>query len=265
MFKKVKKITIRIIITVFFSLLFLKGSLYIPIKTLHSTIADKVVFVQTFAKAFEDHFIFIGETYKTVYYSSKKDQDYEKKYRELLALKKSNKALERENLLFREKLKFKKKYKRRLIAAEVISRSADNWGRYVVVNRGSKEGIKDGSVVINEDGLVGYVTNVFKYSSKIVLITDPVVKISCRNARTKEIGILQGNIYFPCKLTYIRYNSDIKEGDLLLSSGYSLNIPKNLPVGKVSSIKKKKRKIFLDVEVQPAVNISKLDIVFFIK
>jgi len=119
--------------------------------------------------------------------------------------------------------------------------------------------------VINEQGLVGYAYTVFPESTKVVLLTDPLTQISCINQRSGEIGILNGQLNKPLQLNYIGNNSDVQEGDLLLTSGHSLRFRKALPVAKITKAVVVRNNYYKNVTAEPLVDLTKLDIVFFIK
>ena len=152
----------------------------------------------------------------------------------------------------------------RLLAAEVIGRSGSNWFSVIEINRGSLDNVIPDSAVLNEEGLVGRVFEVSQSSSKVMLITDPSSAVSALDPATGDMGIAAGNSVGPLKIQYMSATAAIKEGDKFTTSGMSDIFPKGIVIGTVRSTSKKDYDIFQKVDVDPAVNFSKLNKVFVI-
>jgi rod shape-determining protein MreC len=174
-------------------------------------------------------------------------------------------GLASENDRLRGALSFRaKSFISRLLPAEIIGRSGSNWFNVVEINRGSADNVVADSAVINDEGLVGRVFDVSKFSSKVLLITDPSSAVSVVDATTGDMGIASGNSMGPLKILYIAATAAVKEGDKISTSGMSDIFPKGVTVGMVRSVSKKDYDIFQKVSVGTAVNFSKLDKVFVI-
>ncbi len=152
----------------------------------------------------------------------------------------------------------------RLLPAEIIGRSGSNWFNVVEINRGSEDKVAPDCAVINEEGLVGRVFEASRFSSKVLLITDPSSAVSVVDAETGDMGIASGNAMGPLRILYISATAAIKEGDRIATSGMSDIFPKGVTVGVVRSVSKKDYDIFQKVSVGTAVNFSRLDKVFVI-
>ena len=126
-------------------------------------------------------------------------------------------------------------------------------------------GIEENAAVITEEGiLVGQVRQVFKNFSKILFIADPNFKINAKVAGSDTVGIARGALKDGLLFDLIVQGDQIKEGDLIVSSGNDL-MPSALNIGTVSLVEVNETKIFKKVKIMPAVNKIKLGRVLIIK
>ncbi|GBR72272.1 rod shape-determining protein MreC [Candidatus Termititenax spirochaetophilus] len=235
------------------------------LERLPASIADKFVYLQEFERNTELWFGDFAEAIHLVALKRERDRNYEVLYRQQNAETSLLYALTYENNRLRNAMRFQRGYSGRLIPAEVTGRGADNWFRFVTVNKGSKDGIKKNMIAIDAQGLVGYIHEEGKISAKVMLITDPLVNVSCINERNGEIYVLVGKDNDRLELKYATLHSDIREGDRLLTSGYSYQYKKGLLVGVVSNVSLPKNNLSKKVTVRPAANLSGLDVIFFVQ
>jgi rod shape-determining protein MreC len=171
----------------------------------------------------------------------------------------------RENEKLRNALNFRSKnVMSRLLPAEIIGRSGSNWFNIIEINRGSADKVATDSAVINSEGLVGRVFDVSQYSSKVLLITDPSSAVSVLDTAMGDMGIASGNSIGPLKIRYLSATATVKIGDKIITSGMSDIFPKGVIVGVVRSVNKKDYDVFQKVDVDPAVNFSRLDKIFVV-
>lgn len=174
------------------------------------------------------------------------------------------KEVARENERLREILEFEKKFPLKLLPAQVIGREATNWNKVIFINKGSADGLKRNFPVITPDGLVGQLLELTPHQSKIMTILDSNSRVAAIIERNRIQGIIYGTNNLWCQLNYISLREEIQEGDLVISSGAGGIFPKGLPIGKVSSVKKKETELFQNIEVEPLVNFSQLEEVMVI-
>ncbi len=153
-----------------------------------------------------------------------------------------------------------------LLTARVISRSPSNWYKYLLINKGSKQGIKKGMPVICPEGLVGQVGSVSRESAQINLITDREVAVGVILQESRETnGIVEGrgdsNLL---RMSNIPYYSPIKEDDRVISSGLSVLYPQGVDIGLVKSISREPGGLLLCADIEPLVNFDKLEEVLII-
>ncbi|MCX5748735.1 MAG: rod shape-determining protein MreC [Candidatus Saganbacteria bacterium] len=172
-----------------------------------------------------------------------------------------------ENRQMRGLLNFKRKdpFVMSLLAAEVVSRSASSWFEVVTADKGTADGVHAEKAVINESGLVGRVIEADKYSSRIMLITDPGCGISVAIKRTGNIGSASGLGEGKMRIRYIDSAADVRVNDEVVTSGNSSVFPKGLIVGRVSSTGKKDYDLFQQVMIDTAVDFSNLEKIFILR
>jgi len=122
------------------------------------------------------------------------------------------------------------------ISAAVISRKTGSWWRQIILNKGSRNGVKVGSTVIGPGGLLGRVNNTSLFTSSVTLLTAPESKLGVWVDRIQINGLLVGlGDDYPSLILYSK-DADIKVGDFVSSSPASSLLPPNIPIGIVQSI-----------------------------
>jgi len=152
----------------------------------------------------------------------------------------------------------------RYTSASVIGKDPSPFLHYIIINRGSDDGIKRGMPVVSEKGLIGRISNVIPAASRVQLITDPRSRLSIRIQPTNVEGILSGSITGELVLDFIPQDANISTSDLVLTSGLGGDYPPNILIGQVSGIKKQDYALFQSGSVQPTVDFTKLEIVLII-
>lgn len=153
------------------------------------------------------------------------------------------------------------------VNATVVNRNMGYWYNNLVIDKGSKNGVKKGDAVIISKGLIGKITSVSNFSSTVKLLTSDEIsnKISVKiNSKDEYLyGLLIGydkeyNIY---KIEGITDSDNIKEGDLVTTTGLTDYFPSGLLIGTVSKIVKDEYDLNSIVEVTPSVNFEDISIV----
>ncbi len=191
-----------------------------------------LVFVRISKGAFyKDFYYFIskpfwpGQFQKEIILKSR-DQEYLIK---LNLLKKDNKRL-------RQILSLQELSNNYDISAAVISRKTGSWWRQIILNKGSKDGVEVGHIVVGPGGLLGRVKDTSLFTSSVTLITSPESKLGVWVDRIQINGLLVGlGDDYPVLILYSK-DADIKVGDFVSSSPASTLLPPNIPIGIVQSI-----------------------------
>jgi len=171
---------------------------------------------------------------------------------------------QRENHELRQMLKMPQPANGRLIAAEVVSGDATDYARRVVINAGAPQGVRPKDVVFNGQGVIGQVIEVDEQygTSTVLLLTDRMSGVGAMVRRTAARGLLQGTGGSTCALTYLDWHADVREGDLIVTSGDSKIFPKGLVLGRVLKVRKDKTYSQTSAEVDPAARLDQLSAVW---
>jgi rod shape-determining protein MreC len=171
-----------------------------------------------------------------------------------------------ENANLREQLYFKlanPTYE--MLAAEVIGYDPSNLLHYIVIDRGSQDGIVSGMPVVTARGLVGKVSATYPRSARVMLLTDPASSVSALIQSSRATGIIQGQGRAGLIMRYVEQNEQVEVGDIVLSSGLGGNLPKRLVIGTVTSVTRAQVEMFQEVQVQSAVQFDRLEMVLVIQ
>lgn len=139
--------------------------------------------------------------------------------------------------------------------AQVIGTDTNPLKQIVVLNKGKQDGVQVGQTVIDEDGVLGQIINVYPNTSRLLLITDEQQSVAVTVKRTGQRGIVTGEgIPSSLRLNYVFKTSDVRVGDELVSSGLGGRIPAGFRVGRVALIKDTQADNFRSINVTPAAN-----------
>lgn len=156
-------------------------------------------------------------------------------------------------------LRLKENFIKKGIIARVIARDPSHWSQFIVINKGSKDGIKKNTVLINSDGLVGKVVAAGSRSARAILLTDNEARASALNQRTRDGGLIEGVGGLMLKMTYLDRQSKIQVGDVIITSGLGGIYPKGIPIGKVELVGGEKKYVGLYALIKPFVSFAKLE------
>jgi rod shape-determining protein MreC len=163
--------------------------------------------------------------------------------------------LTQENIQLRELLNLRAQIAGPAKAVEVLYDTADPYTDRIVVDGGQVAGIVKGSAVIDASGVVGQVTRVYPLVSEVTLLTDRDQSIPVMNARTGTRHVAVGNpamLDGALELKFVPSGADIKQGDLLTTSGIDGVYPPGLHVGQVSRIDRRVDSSFARVHATPS-------------
>ena len=166
-------------------------------------------------------------------------------------------ALEAENARLRAMLGAATRVADRALAAELLEVSLEPFSRRLLVRRGADDGAYIGQPAIDAHGIVGQVTKVAPHVSTITLITDPSHAIPVLDNRSGLRAVVFGSgDQDSLTVPYLTAVADIKEGDLLVSSGMGGVFPAGYPVAYVTHIENNPGESFLRISARPAAQIN---------
>ena len=161
-----------------------------------------------------------------------------------------------ENQRLRDLLQLRPSLAVRSLAAEVMYEASDPYSRKVFIDRGQTHGVKRGSPVINDAGVLGQVTRVYPLSAEVTLLTDRDAAIPVLNTRTQQrsaaFGGAGGGANPTMELRFMAGNADVQPGDVLTTSGIDGVYPPGLPVAKVATVDRRADTGFARIQLAPA-------------
>jgi len=167
-------------------------------------------------------------------------------------------SLAAENVRLRQLLNSAEMVKDRVLVAELIGISPDPLTHRVIVNKGLQHGVYLGQPLLDAAGLMGQVVEVSDYTSQVLLITDAThalpVQVNRNGVRAVAEGI--GDLY-QLKLRHLANTVDVREGDLLVSSGLGQRFPVGYPVAKVVSVVHDPGQPFARVVARPEAQLNR--------
>nr|MBI2905418.1 rod shape-determining protein MreC [Chloroflexota bacterium] len=153
---------------------------------------------------------------------------------------------------------------RRYVTADVVSRDPSLFLRYVLLNKGSRDGLVRGMPVVTDKGLVGQITEVTPNASKVLLITDATSAVAVRLQTSRAEGMVTGQQSGELRLNFISVDVDLKPDEIILTSGLGGQFPTGLVVGRVVSTRKRTFDVFQEADVQSAIDFDQLETVLII-
>lgn len=184
---------------------------------------------------------------------------------ETLSLKAKIDNLESENDFLRRAARISQKFDYPIIYAGIFNLNLVPAGYNVLLNKGVRDGISEGDVVVTTEGiLVGKIQKVMQNFSRVLFISDFEFKVTVKVINSETTGIARGVLNKGMLLDFIVQGDEIKEKDVLISTGNDL-FPPGLIVGSVDSIEDNETQMFKNVRVRPAVNDVRLGRVLVVK
>lgn len=150
------------------------------------------------------------------------------------------------------------------VAATVIGREISPFIKYIIIDKGSNQGVRHGMPVVTQQGLVGRIDAVIANASRVQLITDANSVVNVQMQSGKIDGQLRGTLTGEIILEMIPQDALIEPGEVILTSGLGGNFPSNIFIGQVLSIRKLENALFQSASVQPIVDIESLSAVLVI-
>ncbi len=155
--------------------------------------------------------------------------------------------------------------------ATVIGRNPDRWNEILIINKGSKDGIKQDMPVITANGLIGKVKNSQSFTSTVQLLSsmDPTNRISAEIQAGEEsyFGLIEG--YDKEKglllLKRIPAEAKVEKGQNVISSGKGGVFPKGLPIGKVVEVVPAEYGLTQTAYIKPGANFYDIEHVMVVK
>ncbi len=169
-----------------------------------------------------------------------------------------NAALWLENERLRSLLSGAERVDEEVRLVELIGVNPDPFQHQVIINKGSENLVRLGQPILDAGGVMGQVTEMSHYTSRVMLITDArhalPVEINRNGFRTIALG--KGELG-ELELDHVPDTADIVKGDLVITSGLGGRFPRGYPVAIVSDVIRDPGQQFARVRVMPTALLDK--------
>jgi rod shape-determining protein MreC len=159
----------------------------------------------------------------------------------------------------RQLLSLQQEYQHSFLAARVIGKEQGAFSRSLWINKGSAHGLKPGMPVMVSQGVIGRITDISWHNSKVMLLIDQSSNVDALIQRTRAQGIVRGAGTRDCVMRYVSKTQDVREGDLVLTSGLSNIFPRGLLIGRVSHVGRTDFGLFLQINVVPFADFASIE------
>ncbi|MDX5378196.1 MAG: rod shape-determining protein MreC [Halomonas sp.] len=167
-------------------------------------------------------------------------------------------SLTAENVRLRELLGAAARTEAEYITAELLSLDADPFTHQMVIDRGRRNGVYVGQPVLDASGLVGQVTAVSAYSSRVLMVADASHALPIQVNRNGLRFVLQGSgQYDALRVVHVPDTADIRQGDLLVTSGLAGRFPSGYPVARVTEVVHDPGQPFARVTAEPVARLQR--------
>ena len=170
------------------------------------------------------------------------------------------KELQEENSRLKKLLNLSQAQKRNPIVAQVIANDFLSQNELIVINKGSRQGIKKYMGVLHTKGVVGYVFRVSPYSSQVISLHNKLSSLPARFQKSRLKGLIEGRkdlglLHFKYFKPPRNQKLSTQTGDVIVTSS-SLFFPSGIPVGEAIHVQKN------NIQVKPYVDVSQIEEVF---
>ena len=155
----------------------------------------------------------------------------------------------------------------RVVHGKIVSNTVSQLRNFLIVNKGSTDGIKKDMSVISGKGPVGVVIDVSENFCSIMSILNKDNNVSVRNKSTLNVGQLRwkGGDIMVAQLEEIPKHIKLKKGEIIETSGYSSYYPAGLPVGVVEEYSEDSESNFANIKVRLYNDFTNLRYVYLIE
>lgn len=167
--------------------------------------------------------------------------------------------LERENHRLKRLLNFSIPLAARTIGARVIGEDVTPWKKVVLLDKGSRDGLKKDMVVVAPEGLVGRILEAETHTAHAILLPDPDCRVSALTVTSRAQGVITGIGTEKLYMKYLALDAEVAVGEEVISSGIGSIFPKGLQIGKVEGIERDADGLHLRALVKPFAPFSKLE------
>ena len=175
-------------------------------------------------------------------------------------------SLEQENERLKQILNAASNLDNKVEITRIISVNVNPYRHTIVIDKGERDGVYEGQVLLDADGVIGQILHMNFLTSEAILISDSdhalPVEINRNGLRTIVLG---NGSYTKLDVPYIPNNADIEIGDLLVTSGLGGKFPSGYPVAKVDFIESDLSEQFYKVSAKPIAHLNQVREIMLLK
>ncbi|WP_271274586.1 rod shape-determining protein MreC [Aliamphritea hakodatensis] len=167
-------------------------------------------------------------------------------------------ALTAENVRLRELLNGSQRLANDVTLTELIGINPDPFQHQVILNKGSEDEVYVGQAVLDAGGIMGQIIELSHYTSRAMLITDSrhAIPVEVNRNGFRSIALGNGSVD-ELELGHVPDTADVREGDLLVSSGLGGRFPRGYPVARITSVTRDPGQTFATVKAKPTARLNK--------
>ncbi|WP_291780241.1 rod shape-determining protein MreC [Cecembia sp.] len=151
--------------------------------------------------------------------------------------------------------------------AKIINNSINLSQNFLTINKGAKDGIKEGMGVFNEEGVVGRVKGVTKNFASVISLLHTELLVSSKIESSEVFGSTKwdGRDSKKAKLLYVPRHVDLQVGDKVVTSGYNAVFPEGIPIGEIIEVAQGAETNYLDITIELATDFSRVSYVYLVE
>ena len=207
----------------------------------------------------------IWNTYFMTVLAVKENVELKKQLEKSVEIKNRYEELERENTRLKKFVNFTSSMPDTYVAAQIVARDPSPWFKTIMIDKGTKDGLVKGSPVLVPEGIVGQIIKVAKNYSRVLLITDRNSAVDSLVQNSRVRGIVKGNNEDNCSFVYTLRKEEVKEGEMVVSSGLDQVFPKGMKIGRIIKVTKIHSQLFQDIILDTSVDFNKIEEVLVFK
>lgn len=150
------------------------------------------------------------------------------------------------------------------LAATVIGREISPYLQYIIIDKGSNDGLRHGMPVVTQQGLVGRIDALIADAARVQLITDSASIVNVKLQTAQVEGQVRGSVTGEISIDMVPVGNEVEVGDVIMTSGLGGTYPPNIFVGQVLTMQSKENVLFQSGSIQPVVDFSSLSAVLVI-
>jgi len=153
------------------------------------------------------------------------------------------------------------------IQAKIISNSTSKRNNYLMINKGALHGIKTGMAVISPNGVVGVVKVVSDNFASIQSLLHSDSRTSARIKKDNVAGTIlwNGRASDISQMVEVPLHVKVRIGDTVITSGYSLDLPKGIMIGTIKKIRTRPGDSFHTLDIKLSTDFNSIDHVYVVK